>query len=448
MFQICGALVMNSLPSSKLRHDDSTSSVLHSTVEKRPIELSLVVSFFRDQGRRSCVWRTQFPTYPLVRCCYCCRVQVRREDETEDTFGCCGFHANKTRNTICPFFQRLAFVLTCHRNKYHTNRLPSVQDEFYNYWNNHSFKMSAMPIARGRLMEERKAWRRDHPYGFYARPIAKGDGSSDIMKWEAGIPGKPGTDWEGGVYKVSMEFPWVNTCDKCSFAFWKKIGWIGMPNDGLLARPLFCQRNHCVLVVSTCSTCPTRCCAIIKMYTETIILPSLPNANLFHPCFIPTCIHLVPFAYPFWMKKKVGARPLPSSKYWWAFKICWMIQIRIVQHKVKPTVCLHLTEVSTRDESKPKRGRIVPPRKKTAAMGRIRILTKEHILLMIDGSWCWVWVFDVFIKDCLGWDCQKRWNLYFTKANIHNATHNLFSPPFEVFSEARQRFMVLVSSNY
>jgi ubiquitin-conjugating enzyme E2 I len=42
--------------------------------------------------------------------------------------------------------------------------------------------------------------------GFYARPVAKGDGSSDIFKWEAGIPGKAGTDWEGGVYKVVLQF--------------------------------------------------------------------------------------------------------------------------------------------------------------------------------------------------------------------------------------------------
>jgi ubiquitin-conjugating enzyme E2 I len=27
------------------------------------------------------------------------------------------------------------------------------------------------------------------------------------MTWETGIPGKAGTDWEGGVYKVLMEFP-------------------------------------------------------------------------------------------------------------------------------------------------------------------------------------------------------------------------------------------------
>ena len=32
----------------------------------------------------------------------------------------------------------------------------------------------SMGIARGRLVEERKSWRRDHPYGFYARPVSKG----------------------------------------------------------------------------------------------------------------------------------------------------------------------------------------------------------------------------------------------------------------------------------
>jgi ubiquitin-conjugating enzyme E2 I len=61
-------------------------------------------------------------------------------------------------------------------------------------------------MARGRLMEERRNWRRDHPVGFYARPKAKGDGSTDIMVWEAGVPGKESTDWEGGVFKVTMLF--------------------------------------------------------------------------------------------------------------------------------------------------------------------------------------------------------------------------------------------------
>ena len=29
----------------------------------------------------------------------------------------------------------------------------------------------------------------------------------DLMLWEVGIPGKVGTDWEGGVYEVLMQFP-------------------------------------------------------------------------------------------------------------------------------------------------------------------------------------------------------------------------------------------------
>jgi ubiquitin-conjugating enzyme E2 I len=75
-------------------------------------------------------------------------------------------------------------------------------------------------IARSRLVEERKAWRKDHPVGFYARPESKGDGSSDLMKWKAGIPGKAGTDWEGGVFTVSMEFSeeYPSKPPKCKFS--------------------------------------------------------------------------------------------------------------------------------------------------------------------------------------------------------------------------------------
>lgn len=61
-------------------------------------------------------------------------------------------------------------------------------------------------IAKGRLSEERKAWRKDHPIGFFAKPVSNGDGSTNMFKWTAGIPGKPNTDWEGGVYQVTMEF--------------------------------------------------------------------------------------------------------------------------------------------------------------------------------------------------------------------------------------------------
>jgi len=76
-------------------------------------------------------------------------------------------------------------------------------------------------------------WRKDPLVGFYARFSKNADGSANMMKWETGIPGKEGkhqcdswimtdnrlilclnhrllrtgTDWEGGVYTVLIQFP-------------------------------------------------------------------------------------------------------------------------------------------------------------------------------------------------------------------------------------------------
>lgn len=61
-------------------------------------------------------------------------------------------------------------------------------------------------LALERLMAERKNWRKDFPAGFHARPMKKADNSTDMMAWETGIPGKVGTDWEGGLYKMTMHF--------------------------------------------------------------------------------------------------------------------------------------------------------------------------------------------------------------------------------------------------
>ena len=61
-------------------------------------------------------------------------------------------------------------------------------------------------IARGRLSEERKSWRKDHPPGFFARPDKNEDGSMNLMKWKCGIPGKKGTLWEGGNFPLVMYF--------------------------------------------------------------------------------------------------------------------------------------------------------------------------------------------------------------------------------------------------
>jgi len=63
-----------------------------------------------------------------------------------------------------------------------------------------------MSLARQRLTRERKEWRREHPHGFYAKPMKLADGSMNIMHWKCGIPGKKDTPWEGGLYAIDLIF--------------------------------------------------------------------------------------------------------------------------------------------------------------------------------------------------------------------------------------------------
>nr|CAD7599727.1 unnamed protein product [Timema genevievae] len=74
-------------------------------------------------------------------------------------------------------------------------------------------------IAITRLAEERRAWRRDHPFGFVARPMKNSDGSLNLMNWECAIPGKKSTPWEGGLYKLRMIFKedYPSSPPKCKF---------------------------------------------------------------------------------------------------------------------------------------------------------------------------------------------------------------------------------------
>jgi len=74
-------------------------------------------------------------------------------------------------------------------------------------------------LAEKRLSEERRNWRKDHPYGFTLKPRSNADGSANLFFWEAGIPGKEGTDWEGGVYTITLEFSsdFPMKAPKCKF---------------------------------------------------------------------------------------------------------------------------------------------------------------------------------------------------------------------------------------
>jgi ubiquitin-protein ligase len=81
-----------------------------------------------------------------------------------------------------------------------------------------------MSLCQNRLQEERyvdictssttnahryysKQWRRDHPFAFYARPMRNQTGVLDLKRWECGVPGKDKTLWEGGLFKLEVQFP-------------------------------------------------------------------------------------------------------------------------------------------------------------------------------------------------------------------------------------------------
>ncbi|KAM0064759.1 putative ubiquitin-conjugating enzyme/RWD [Helianthus debilis subsp. tardiflorus] len=50
-------------------------------------------------------------------------------------------------------------------------------------------------IARGRLTEERKAWRKNHPHGFVPKPETLPNGTFNLMIWSCIIPGKTRLWW-------------------------------------------------------------------------------------------------------------------------------------------------------------------------------------------------------------------------------------------------------------
>eukprot|EP00899_Mesostigma_viride_P014044 jgi/Mesvir1/22640/Mv14075-RA.1 len=74
-------------------------------------------------------------------------------------------------------------------------------------------------IARGRLTEERRAWRMDRPFGFVALPEKMADGSLNMLCWKCKIPGPKGTPWEGGLYPLTLLFSedYPSKPPKCSF---------------------------------------------------------------------------------------------------------------------------------------------------------------------------------------------------------------------------------------
>ncbi len=97
----------------------------------------------------------------------------------------------------------------------------------------------------------RKQWRRDHPFGFFAKPMRGANGMMDLKKWDCGVPGKEKTIWEGGLFKLEVTFPdeYPTKPPKCtshvSSTLEKRQATIdtALPSLECLADPLSTQAN-------------------------------------------------------------------------------------------------------------------------------------------------------------------------------------------------------------
>jgi hypothetical protein len=67
--------------------------------------------------------------------------------------------------------------------------------------------VKAPQILDGLADSLRKQWRKDHPFGFFAKPHRTAQGVLDLKKWECGVPGKKDTLWDGGLFKLDVVFP-------------------------------------------------------------------------------------------------------------------------------------------------------------------------------------------------------------------------------------------------
>ena len=65
-------------------------------------------------------------------------------------------------------------------------------------------------VATSRLMQERKDFNKDKPFGFWAKPRRRPDGSTDMFTWECGIPAvKESSAYhlkDGNTYRIILKF--------------------------------------------------------------------------------------------------------------------------------------------------------------------------------------------------------------------------------------------------
>jgi len=147
-------------------------------------------------------------------------------------------------------------------------------------------------IARSRLTEERRSWRKDHPLGFFARLDTKPDGAQELMRWKCGIPGKEGTIWANGLFSLTMEFSedYPHKPPKCKFPAGSPCSLAICPHS-VLSLCVFCPRpSHPPRKSWACSvtdvTTLLRATGLGPFCTD---LSSFPFLCSDHFC-LPTCL--------------------------------------------------------------------------------------------------------------------------------------------------------------
>ena len=66
--------------------------------------------------------------------------------------------------------------------------------------------MSSIDWCIDRLKAERSDWRKDHPYGYVAKPIKFPNGLTNFMVWECIVPYKPSSDTQEKFYNIKIIF--------------------------------------------------------------------------------------------------------------------------------------------------------------------------------------------------------------------------------------------------
>lgn len=140
--------------------------------------------------------------------------------------------------------------------------------------------MAMSGIAIGRLTEERKNWRKDHPPGFFARPMKNEDNSVDLMKWETGIPGREG---RSTVIHMSPYHASTPTQTRVTITHRDRLGW------GLVQGPYGVPGGVPIEGAQMNNTTALVCCYLINGLLFTFQPPKCKFVPpLYHPNVYPS----------------------------------------------------------------------------------------------------------------------------------------------------------------